>query len=84
MRTRIMDGMTKRIEPQPLSGGPSDGKTYRPETKWPMYLDHAGEMLPAGKGDRIVNGRSAVKACYVLQRDWPTGKVTGYCWVEAK
>jgi len=72
--------MTQRIGTVPLDGGPSAGNGYRPETKWPMYLNAEGWKIQASLGDRIVNGRSAVKGCYVLQR--VDGVVTGYNWVS--
>lgn len=72
--------MTRVMEPVFLSGGPSDGSTYRPTTKWPMYLNADGEKIHASLGDRIVQGRSATKGCYVQQRDMATVRVTSYAW----
>jgi hypothetical protein len=72
--------MTKEMSPVPMTGGPSDGKKFRPVTKWPMYLDAEGERLQASIGDRIMNGRSARKGCYVAQRDLQTCRVTSYAW----
>jgi hypothetical protein len=73
--------MTQRIEPAPIKGGPLDGQTFRPVTRWPNYLDASGEPLAAKHGDRIMSGRDATsKGCYILER-FPS---TSYGWREAK
>jgi hypothetical protein len=74
--------MTKRVEALKLSGGPSDGNACEPVTKWPIYLAADGTRMTTTMGDRVVNGRSATKGCYVLQRDVSTGRPSGYSWTE--
>lgn len=73
--------MRQTVEGVALQGGPRDGKIFRPGTKWPMYLYENGTVLPASKGDRVLAGRSKVKACYVIHK--VEGKVVGYVWKEA-
>lgn len=68
--------MTIRVAPATIIGGPLDGHERAVATKWPAYLDEAGNVLPAFKGDRIMRHRPHAgfpKACYVHRFDWETG-----------
>jgi hypothetical protein len=74
--------MTERIKPVRLYGGPRDGQTYRPATRWPTYLDENCHTLPTDTGDRICRGSSARRGCYVRQVTTPTSQTLGYVWTE--
>lgn len=45
--------MTERVKPAPLIGGPLDGTTYSPTSRWPSYLTDTGETMHAPAGDRL-------------------------------
>lgn len=73
--------MRQKVDGAPLKGGPSDGKTYMPGTRWPTYLYRNGERMPAAMGDRVLRGRSRkADGCYVIEKE--AGKVVGYVWTE--
>jgi hypothetical protein len=79
MITRILDGMTKRIGPVPLTGGPMHGQTYRPGTRWPHYLGPDGQPITSTAGDRVMARRSrTLPGCYVIQR--PMNGPVSYAW----
>jgi hypothetical protein len=73
--------MRQTVEGVPLKGGPSNGKTFRPGTRWPMYLHGNAQAMLASLGDRVLAGRSKVKGCYVAQRSG--AKVVFYEWKVA-
>lgn len=74
--------MRQTVEGVKLKGGPRDGKTFRPGTKWPMYLHGNGTAMLAAMGDRVLAGRSKTKGCYVVQKVGST--VVHYQWREAR
>jgi hypothetical protein len=71
--------MTQRRPPVPVIGGPLDGQTIAPGTKWPLYLDDQGVKLPSFKGDRVFRGvdhHGMPKTCYIKRVAFPSGDIT--------
>ena len=65
--------MTIRTQSAPLVGGPLDGQTYHPVTRWPFYLSDEGKPLRALDGDRIFGRRpyrgKGPKSCYIRRNN---------------
>lgn len=70
--------MTSKIQPVKLIAGPSAGKTFRPGTKWPCYLDENGERIDPRVGDMTLRGRGKRLGVYEIQK--ADGVVIWYVW----
>lgn len=81
IRGMYLGCMTNQVTAVKLTGGPSNGGSFKSVSRWPLYLHADGTKMLAGLGDRIMNGRSrAYAGAYVRQNDFRTGRVTGYAW----
>jgi hypothetical protein len=74
---------TSKVDPVPLVGGPLDGQTYRPVSRWPAYLDESAKPVLASKGDRIIIGRDRY-AKGVYRSVKPGATPTAYQWRVAQ